>query len=133
MKRLVCAVAVVALLGLASVALAAGGLSGTYKTTIKNDPALGGALNGTWVVKLSKSHGYSGTQNGKLIVKGRATISGNTVTFKDSSGPGKCPGTGKYRFKLSGKKLKLTVISDSNSACVGRKDVLTHGAFTKVG
>ncbi len=132
MKRLACAVAAIVVLGLTSVAFAAGGLSGKYKETIKNDPVLGGALNGTWVVKLSKSSVYSATQNGKPIVKGKATIRGNTVTFKDSSGAGKCPGTGKYKFKLNGTKLKLTVISDSAAACAGRKDVLTYGAFTKV-
>ncbi len=132
MKRLALlfgAVAVV--LAVAASALAATNLAGKYKEVIKNDSALGGALNGTWVLKLTKSDKYSASLNGKLTDKGKATISGNKITFKDTGGPGKCPAPGKYKFKLTGAKLKLTAISDSTAACVGRKDVLTHGALTK--
>ena len=44
---------------------------------------------------------------------------------------GFCPGTGVYKFKVKGKTLKFTLVSDKNAACAGRRGVLTAGPFTK--
>lgn len=128
-KRLAPALAAMIVLGAASTALAAGGLSGKYTTTIKGDSALGGQLNGTWVIHFTKG-AYHVSEDGHAITHGKDVVTGNTITFHDTGGMGVCPGTGKYKFKLAGTKLRFTVITDSSS-CAGRKGVLTHGALTK--
>ena len=134
MKRFALAASVVAALGLCSVALAASTLSGTYKTTI-HTTALGGAVNGTWTIKF-KSSGYTAAHNGAVAVRGKNTIKGSKITFKDKSGKDSCLGagtTGTYKFKLHANKLKFTKISDSSPSCSGRVVVLTSATFTKVG
>jgi hypothetical protein len=131
LKRFAPFAALAALLALTATAFAAGGLSGKYKEKISGDSALGGALNGTWVITLTKGH-YKATENGHLIVKGTDTITGKKISLMDTSGPGKCSGTGNYKFKLSGHKLTFTVISDPSASCAGRKGVLTHGPLTKI-
>jgi hypothetical protein len=131
MKRIVALVVpIVAMLALAPVAMGGPSLLGKWKIKIKNDAALGGQLNGTWVLNFTAGH-YKATQNGSLAVKGKNTISGKKISFKDTAGPAKCSGTGKYKFKISGNKLRFTLVSEP-SACVGRKGVLTHGAFSQV-
>jgi hypothetical protein len=129
LKRLAPALAAMIVLGAATTALAAATLSGKYTTTIKGDSALGGALNGTWVIHFTKG-AYHVFENGHAITHGKDTVKANTITFHDTGGTGVCPGTGKYKFNLTGNKLRFTVISDSSS-CAGRKGVLTHGALTK--
>jgi hypothetical protein len=131
MKRLTVAVVAAMLAASVSVALAASGLSGKYKTVIHNNHLLHGGLNGTWVLKLS--HGdYHMTLNGEPAVHGTFTINKNVISLKDSPGPGSCPTTGKYKFKVAGDSLKFTLVSDSTSSnCIGRVDVLKH-TFTKV-
>ena len=130
MKRLALVGVALIVLGLASTAMATGALSGKYKTVIKNDSALNGLLNGTWVIKFSNGK-YAVTDNGHATVNGKFTTSGSKISLKDTGGPGKCPGTGKYKFKKTGSKLTFTKISDPAPACAGRAGVLTHGAFTQ--
>ncbi len=72
------------------------------------------------------------TRNGSPKVPGTYAISGNKVTLCSGNRPGRLPASGTYKFKITGNKLKFTVVSDSNPACVGRMDVLTHGKWTKV-
>jgi hypothetical protein len=129
MKRIALAVAVVAAMALAPAALAAGTLSGKYKTKISGY-RVNGVLNGTWVIDFT-SGAYTVTDNGKTADYGKDTITGNQIAFHDKGGPDKCSGTGKYTFKLTGTTLKFTVISEA-SACKGRHAVLTHAKFTKV-
>lgn len=125
MKRLVAVVFAAVVLGLVPAALAAGTLSGSYKEKIKGDPALGGALNGTWVLTFTPGH-IKVAHNGMTAGHPADTIKGDKITIFHGV---KCSSTGKYKFKLAGKKLTFTKISDS---CVGRRDVLTHGPFHKV-
>ncbi len=131
MKRIFTALVVVVILALCSVAAAAASssLSGTYKTTV-NSTVLGGALNGTWTVKL-KNGAYHVADNGHPIVHGKYTIKGNKISLKDTGGTGRCPGTGVYKFKVSGKSVTMTKVHDA-AACIGRKTVLTSGPLTKV-
>jgi hypothetical protein len=131
MKRIFTALVVVVSLALCSVAAAAASfsLSGTYKTTV-NSTVLGGALNGTWTVKL-KNGAYHVADNGHPIVHGKYTIKGNKISLKDTGGTGRCPGTGVYKFKVSGKSVTMTKVHDA-AACIGRKTVLTSGPLTKV-
>jgi len=130
MKKIFTAVVVVASLALCSVAAAAvsSSLNGTYKTTVQST-ALGGALNGTWTVKL-KNGAYHVADNGHAIVHGKYTVKGNKISLKDSGGEGKCPGTGVYKFKVSGKSVTFTKVHDK-AACIGRETVLTSGPLTK--
>jgi hypothetical protein len=128
-KRLFTAVVFVAALTLCSVAVAAANLAGTWKETIHSS-ALQGELNGTWTFKAE--HGvYHVSDNGHAIVHGNYTVKGNKISLKDTGGSAKCPGTGVYKFKVSGKSLKFTLVSDKNAACIGRRDVLTAGTFKK--
>ena len=131
MKRIFTALVVVVSLALCSVAAAAASssLSGTYKTTV-NSTVLGGALNGTWTVKL-KNGAYHVADNGHPIVHGKYTIKGNKISLKDTGGTGRCPGTGVYKFKVSGKSVTMTKVHDA-AACIGRKTVLTSGPLTMV-
>ena len=78
--------------------------SGQYKTVVKHPKF----LRGTWVLTFINGH-YQASYNGR---------------------PGRCRGTGKYKFKLTMGKLKFTKISDTKS-CAGRAAVLSH-TFTEV-
>jgi len=129
-KRLIAAVATLVVLVAATVALAATSLTGTYTTKItgKGANTLKGGLDGSWKLTL-KSGKYSVIWNGKAAVSGAYKIKGTTISLTDKSGPDKCKGTGKYKFKLAGKTLTLTKISDTK-ACAGREAVLAH-PFTK--
>jgi hypothetical protein len=126
-RRLLIAVVFVAALTLCSVAVAAANLAGTWKETI-HSAALHGALNGTWTFKANNGT-YHVADNGQPIVHGNYTIKGSKISLKDAGGTGKCPGTGVYRFKVSGKSLKFTLVSDKAAACIGRRTVLTAGTF----
>jgi hypothetical protein len=132
MKRFAFLVVIAATMALTPAALAAGTLSGKYKETISGDSALGGALNATWVLKLSNGH-YRVSDNGTVVVHGKYKIKGNKITVFGGTGEASCPAKGTYKFTLTGTKLKFKVVSDSNPACIGRKLLLTHGTFTKIG
>jgi hypothetical protein len=126
MKRIAFAVTLVASLVLACSALAAGGLTGTYKTTITGSKH----FNGTWTLQFTKKGAYTVKENGEVMVNGSFTSTDSKLTFlKGDKGPGACPGVGKYQWDLTGKTLKFTRISDS---CSGRRTVLSH-TFTKAG
>ena len=85
--------------------------SGTYQATIKN-PA---SLMGVWRIRF-----HAGTDtdflNADKVASGTYTISGTTITFAQAAGPPGAPETcrspGKYTFRLPGKTLKFSKISD---------------------
>jgi ABC-type xylose transport system permease subunit len=129
MKRLIIAASVAATLTLASVALAAVTLHATYKTTITSSAA-GGALKGAWTIKFEHPN-YTVTDNGAVVIHGKYTIKGTTITFRDKTGKDVCPGAGKYTINKTGTTLTFTRISDT-TACLGRETVLA-GTFTKAG
>jgi hypothetical protein len=149
MKRLALTLGLaLALLATSSAALAAGSLRGTYKTTIPNGPGIPPGFDTTWKITFTPPlvarvpgkptrrtpGGYTFYQNGTTMVdSGTYKISGSKITFKDQHTGGiSCPSTGTYRFKLTGKRLKFTVISDPANNCFGRRVVLTAQPFTKV-
>ncbi len=125
MKRLVIALSVAALLVVASVAMAKGGLNGSWQTKITTPKQ----LKGTWVVKFTPGH-YNVKLGKTPIVHGTDTIKGNKISLTDTGGAGKCKGTGVYKFKITGAKLNFTKVSDTK-ACSGRSTVLSH-TFTKL-
>jgi hypothetical protein len=130
MKRIAIAVSLVAMLALASTALAIVKLAGTWQTTIKTT-ALGGQLNGVWTIKFkAKGHHYIVTDAGQVVTQGNYKVKGKDITFHDQTGPLACPGAGKYSFHLSGTTLTFTMIKDSPK-CPGRQAVLA-GTFTKL-
>ena len=136
----------------ATLALASGSLSGTYRTTVTT-PA---SLKGTWSFKFA--HGRdSQLLNGKEVANGTYTISGSTVKFADpaipmgavspsSSGssttlpagapslpsgattPTVCKTPGSYVVTISGETLTFKKISDPCNA--PRAQLLSH-TFTK--
>ncbi len=131
MKRIATVIALLALLVVASAALAKG-ITGAYKVTItgKGPNTLNGGLDGTWTLAL-KNGKYKVTLKGKGVqVTGNYKIKKSTISLTDTGGPAKCTGTGKYKFSLKKKTMTLTKISDTK-ACIGRQDVLAH-KLTKV-
>ena len=130
MKRIAVAVSLIAVLALASAALAVVKLAGTYQTTITGT-ALGGALKGTWTIKFkAKGHHYNVTDAGTVVTQGNYKVKGKDITLHDQTGPLACPGAGEYSFNLSGTTLTFTMIKDSPK-CPGRQAVLA-GTFTKL-
>ena len=132
MKRLT-TLAVVALSFTAgSIALAAGGL-GKFETKITGKSAKTdhGRLDGTWTVDFATqtSGKLKLTRNGRPEGGGKYVISGSTITLTPKHG-GNCTSKGKYHFKLSGKALTFTTISDP---CAERRHILTYRPWTKVG
>lgn len=119
-------VAAVAALALSSVALASGGLSGTYKTTIKS-PA---QLKGTWALALAKGGTYTVTLNRQPVARGTYASTSTTITFVRERGSA-CTGVGTYIWKKSGNTMTFTRKREASS-CQARAAVLAH-RFTQVG
>ena len=112
-------------LGLSSVAVAGGGLSGAYSTTIKS-PA---QLEGKWVLTLAKGGVYTVAVDGQTVARGRYTSTAKTITLDRERGSG-CTGAGTYAWKKSGKVVTFTRKRESAS-CQARALVLGH-RFTQV-
>jgi hypothetical protein len=132
MKRLTTLAVVALSLTAVSIALAAGGL-GKFETKItgKSAKTEHGSLDGLWTVDfaIATSGKVKLTRNGKPAGGGKYVISGSTITLTPKNG-GTCKSKGKYHFKLSGKALTFTTISDP---CADRRHILTYGPWTKVG
>jgi hypothetical protein len=122
--RLSLAVAI-AMLAVSSVALAAGGLVGTYSTTVKS-PA---QLKGKWAITFAKGGTYTVAWNGETVARGRYTSTATTITLDRERGSG-CTGAGTYAWKRSGKIVTFTKRRESAS-CQARDLVLSH-RFTQV-
>lgn len=116
---------ILAALAMSSVALAAGGLSGTYTTTIKT-PA---QLKGKWVLTLSKGGSYTVAVDGQQVARGRYASTATTITLDRERGSG-CTGAGTYAWKKSGKTVTFTRKRESSS-CQARALVLSR-RFTQV-
>jgi hypothetical protein len=113
------------LLGVCSVAAAAGGLAGTYTTTISS-PA---PLKGKWSLILVKSGTYAVKVDGGLVARGKYTSTAKTITFDREQGSG-CTGAGTYTWKKSGKTMTFARKRETSS-CQARALVLGR-RFTQV-
>jgi hypothetical protein len=111
--------------GVSSVALAAGGVAGTYTTTIKS-PA---QIKGKWVLTLASAGTYNVALNGKALARGRYSATATTITFREPARSG-CGGSGTYAWKKSGKTLTFTRKREAAS-CRARAAVLAH-RFTQL-
>jgi hypothetical protein len=97
--------------------------SGTYQATIKN-PA---SLKGVWRIQFN-----AGTDteflNGNKVASGKYTISDTTIKFAQpavpSGSPVTCRSPGKYTFRLRGRSLTFTKISDPCNSV--RSELLSH-------
>jgi hypothetical protein len=124
-RRITLAAAVVGALVASSVAVASGGLSGTYATTIES-PA---QLKGKWALTLAKEGKYSVAVNGQPVARGKYSATPKTITLFGERGSG-CIGAGTYAWKKSGKTVTFTRKRESAS-CQARALVLSH-RFTQV-
>lgn len=126
MKRFALAAILTVSLVMASAALGAGGLTGTYNTKITRSRN----FNGIWTLQFTKKGALKVKHNGGVAVTGTFSSTGTTITFpKGEEGEGACPSVGRYKWTLVGKHLTFTRISDS---CAGRHKVLGY-TYTKVG
>ena len=119
------AAAAIATLVLSSVALAAGGLTGTYTTTVKSPTQ----LKGKWAITYAKNGTYAVAVNGETVARGRYSATPKTITLFGERGSG-CIGAGTYAWKKSGKTVTFTRKRESAS-CQARSLVLSH-RFTQV-
>lgn len=118
--------AVVASLAVSSIALAAGGLAGTYTTTVKS-PA---ELKGKWSITFAQGGSYKVAWNGETVARGAYRSTPTTVTLSLERGSS-CKGAGTYAWKRSGKTVAFTKRRESAS-CPARAAVLSH-PFTRTG
>jgi hypothetical protein len=133
MRQALLALAATAALVSASVALAAGSLTGIFTTSVKGKTPAN--LNGDWAIQIMKSGEYEIQKRvgngGQLLVTGHAKIAGTQITFQKETGPAACKGsesTGRYGWSLKGKTLTFTRYADK---CIGRRTIL-GGKFTRV-
>jgi len=88
---------------------------GTYSST---------AAGTKWSLKFDESSKVTVISNGEVVVEAAYKIKGDELEVTDEKGPMACnkTQTGKYKWKLDGKKLTLTKVSDE---CDGRATGLT--------
>ena len=104
----------------AALAVASGGPSGTYRTTVTNISG----LNGTYRITFSPGRFVIHAPYG-LVGHGTDTVSGSKMTLH---GPGSCPAAGTYQFTISGTSLRFKKIKDPCQ----RAEVLTAHPLKKV-
>lgn len=125
-RRISLAAVVVGALIVASGAPAAGGVTGTYSTTITKS----NHLNGKWVLVLGRGGTYTVKQNGFTLVRGSYSATGTTITFAREKAGG-CTGAGTYAWRKSGKTMTFALEREAAS-CGARAEILGHW-FTLAG
>jgi len=124
-RRFTLAAAVLGALVVSSVALAAGGVAGTYKATIQNS----GHLNGKWVLVLTKGGTYTVSMNGHALARGRYAATAKAITFDRETGSD-CSGAGVYAWKKAGKTITF-IRKRESASCRARAAVLAR-RYTQV-
>lgn len=118
--RFMLAAAVAGALVVSSVALAAGGVVGSYSATIKNS----NHLNGKWVVAFSEGGTYTVAQNGNTLARGKYSATATTITLFREPASG-CMGSGTYAWKRSGKVITFTRKRE-HASCGARAEILAR-------
>jgi hypothetical protein len=118
--RVVLAAAAILALAVSSVAIASGGVVGTYTTTVKN-PA---QVKGKWMLALAKGGSFTVALNGEIVARGRYSATPRRITFGPERGSA-CRGSGTYGWRKSGKTMTFTRKREAVS-CQGRAAVLAH-------
>jgi hypothetical protein len=111
---------VILALSVSPFALAAGGVAGTYTTTIKSPSE----LKGKWRLTLTKGGTYTATLNGEDRARGKYSATATTITLREPATSG-CGGTGTYAWKRSGKTVTFTRRREA-PACQARAVVFAH-------
>jgi hypothetical protein len=96
------------------------GPTGTYATDVHGAAA---PFNGHWAITYAASGSETVDFNGAEFVQEKASFTKDYVTFHGGTGPHACPAPGKYRWKITGHKLRFTLVSDT---CPGRVTTLAH-------
>lgn len=110
-------------LALSSAAAAAGGVTGTYRTTVASPKQ----IKGTWTLTF-KAGTYKVSLNGQPLARGTYTATPTTITLREPAG---CGGTGTYAWKRPGRAMTFVRKWEAPS-CSIRAAVLSH-RFTRVG
>jgi hypothetical protein len=98
------ALVVIAAFGLSSAALgAAGGVRGTYTTTMTKPDM----LKGKWTLTFAKGGTYKVILNGRTLGRGTYAATATTVTMREPAGHG-CGGSGTYGWKKSRATMRFT-------------------------
>ena len=130
-RSFVLAAAVVGVLIIPCGASAAGGVTGTYATTITKS----NHLNGRWVLVLGTGGTYTVAQNGFTLARGKYSETGTAITFDREQGSG-CRGPGTYAWRTytwpkSGKTITFA-LKREDASCGARAEILGHW-FTQAG
>ncbi|HMG35666.1 MAG TPA: hypothetical protein VKM94_17145 [Blastocatellia bacterium] len=82
-----------------------------------------------WSIKYEEGGKVTVSRNGELLVEGTYKVKGDELELTDKSGAMSCGAdkAGKYKWKLEGKKLSFTMLTDE---CEGRATALTSQAWT---
>ena len=83
-RRFALTAAAVGALVVSSVALATGGVVGTYTATITKPSQ----LTGKWTLAFAKGSSYTVKLNGKAVARGRYSATATTITFVHETGSG---------------------------------------------
>ena len=119
------AFAILGALAFSAIALAAGGVVGTYTTRITKS----NHLNGKWTLVLAKGGTYSIAQNGNVLARGKYSATATTITFAREPASG-CRGSGQYAWRKSGKTMTFLRKREAAS-CAARAEILGH-RYTQV-
>ena len=123
--RFTVAALIIFTLALCSTALGAGGVVGTYSTTITSPSQ----LKGKWVLTLAKGGTYTVALNGRVGARGKWSATAATITLREPAATG-CGGSGTYAWKKAGKTMRF-IRKREAPACQIRAAVLAH-RFTQV-
>ena len=97
-------------------------IKGTYSVTMGGDK---------FSIKYDDNNKLTVARNGESVVEGTYKITEDVIEVTDEKGPMACGGdtkTGKYKWKLEGKKLTFTKLEDG---CDGRVGALTAQVWTQ--
>ena len=84
---------------------------------------------GEYTLSFSADGVHTVSTGDKVVVKGNYTVNANEISIVDKEGDFACIGqTGKYTWKLDGKNLSFTKVSDD---CDGRVQGLTAQPWVK--
>ena len=125
MKGLAVVVVAVVALTLSPGAPGATRLSGKYRGKITS-----GFLTGTWTMTFNRSRLTYKVTGPFGSLTGHNKYNGSQITFYKESEGTICPGSGVYRYKLTGRTLKFTTVREP---CGPRRIVTARPTYRKVG
>ena len=122
MRRVALLAVLVAIVAVPTTASAA--IEGVSTVTLSRTISGKADLDGRWTLRLTNGFSrYTIRLDGTVVARGRLTRSGSRLTFRDTSGPGRCPSSGTYTYSTnpSAGTFRFRKVTDS---CAGRVAVL---------